>query len=58
MSNYPPGVTGSEPQITGASTCDCEECSCTNIGLNDNDDGTSICDECGMGLHEDTRSDE
>jgi hypothetical protein len=48
MSNYPPGVTGNEPQITGEWPCD----DCGGRGYEEDEDGKSSCPSCdGTGVY-------
>lgn len=42
MSNYPPGVSGNEPQITGEWPCD----ECDGKGFEDDGESKSSCDYC------------
>jgi DnaJ-class molecular chaperone len=47
MSNYPPGVTGNEPQITGEWPCDM----CGGMGYDEDEDGKQPCETCnGTGI--------
>lgn len=47
MSNYPPGVTGNEPQITGEWPCDV----CGGYGYDEDEDGKHACPACrGTGI--------
>lgn len=47
MSNYPPGVTGNEPQITGEWPCDV----CGGCGYDEDEDGKHSCFACqGTGI--------
>lgn len=47
MSNYPPGVTGNEPQITGEWPCDV----CGGMGYDEDEDGKHACNTCnGTGI--------
>ena len=41
--NYPPGVTGNEPQITGEWPCDY----CDSRGYDEDEDGKHSCELCG-----------
>jgi hypothetical protein len=43
MNNYPPGVTGNEPQITGEWPCDL----CYGLGYELTEDGKEACELCG-----------
>jgi DnaJ-class molecular chaperone len=48
MSNYPPGVTGNEPQITGEWPCD----ECDGMGYFEDEDGKDSCKFCeGTGIY-------
>lgn len=48
MSNYPPGVTGNEPQITGEWPCD----ECGGRGYDEDEDGKYACPLCkGTGIY-------
>lgn len=48
MSNYPPGVTGNEPQITGEYPCDL----CGGCGYDEDEDGKHSCPLClGTGIY-------
>lgn len=48
LSNYPPGVTGNEPQITGEWPCDL----CGGCGYEEDENGKNSCALCGgTGIH-------
>jgi len=47
MSNYPPGVTGNEPEITGEWPCS----ECDGVGHDEDEDGKHSCPWCrGSGI--------
>ena len=48
--DYPPGVTGNEPQITGEWPCE----ECEGAGYDEDEDGKHACSHCeGSGLEPD-----
>ena len=48
LSNYPPGVTGNEPEITGEWPCTY----CGGTGYEEDEDGKHACPLChGSGIH-------